>query len=89
MDPNATRLLLTAEMLKPSSPCYESASAATSSSGTAAATEEIGPIVEHLPEMVVLHNRARLEDFSGDRIQRMARLREIATYILGMLRLLH
>ncbi len=82
-DPNAIRLLLTAEMLKPSSPCYDGSSSPSSSSGSGG-SEETGPIVEHLPEMVVVHNRARLEDFSADRIEKMARSVDILRVSLSM-----
>ncbi len=65
-DPNVVRALLAAEMLKPSSPCVES-------SGGSGEDDSGGVVVEHLPDLVVVHNKARLEDFEPERIARLAR----------------
>lgn len=65
VDAGLLRTLQTAEMLKPSSPAFISA-------------EDDAAIIEYFPEVFFVHNKAKLEDFSGDNVKSMQALYENA-----------
>ena len=61
VDPNLIRLIQTAEMLKPSSPAL-----------TVFDEEDPNPaVVDHFPDLVFVHNKAVLEDFSASGLDEM------------------
>ncbi len=74
---DSAKFLLTSEMLKPSSPAYES-----SEDGIAG-----GAVIEHLPDLVLIRNKATLGDLAPSAMSKMAQFYDSALSSSSQLRL--